>query len=223
MEEHILAEKQWSRRPREPELRTWIIPAFNTTTASDPVVAAVLMMGALQKYFSYKMSLKCGIQSVTLLGERDDWVSMVTKLDKIPQLGAESAKFAQLLRPVLERFVASFDAPSSPQTVRFWNACADEWAGSGPHYLSGWVTAFCFWSNEGRSLYHSERGGYKLDGISFHRVNMDDIPGGFATVPVKVDENGTIYEAKMVSGMVGIQASSSRGIVGQGESSRPSG
>lgn len=41
----------------DPELRTWIMLSFSTTTLSDKVVAAVLMMGALQKYFKYTMVL----------------------------------------------------------------------------------------------------------------------------------------------------------------------
>jgi Domain of unknown function (DUF4419) len=54
------------------ELRTWIMPDFSTTVETNGVVAVVLMMGALQQYFSYDGYLCCGIPSVTLLGERAD-------------------------------------------------------------------------------------------------------------------------------------------------------
>lgn len=91
----------------DPELRTWTMPSFSTTTDSDKVVAATLMMDSLQKYFSYKMSLCCGISSVTLLGNREDWEQLVTKLDKIPTLGKEPTTLACLLRPVFQRFVAT--------------------------------------------------------------------------------------------------------------------
>lgn len=47
--------------------------------------------GDFQKYFSYKMVLKCGIPTVTLLGNREDWAQLVTKLDKIPRLEKEPA------------------------------------------------------------------------------------------------------------------------------------
>ncbi|OQE35427.1 hypothetical protein PENCOP_c013G03443 [Penicillium coprophilum] len=101
------------------ELRAWVMPTFSTTTKSDNVVAAILMMGALQKYFSYKMSICCGTPSVTLLDEREDWAQIVKKLDKLHQVGDESARFAQLLRPVLNNFVASFDNPDSPEILDF--------------------------------------------------------------------------------------------------------
>ncbi|CAG8891029.1 unnamed protein product [Penicillium egyptiacum] len=91
MEKHVV----------NPELRSWIMPAFSTTTTSDEVVAAILMVGSIQKYFSYQFTIRCGIPSVTLLGEREDWELMVPKLAQLAQLGDEPARFAQLLRPVL--------------------------------------------------------------------------------------------------------------------------
>lgn len=205
----------------DPELRTWIMPAFSTTTDSDRVVAAVLMMGAMQKYFSYGMMLVCGIPSVTLLGEREDWAQMAGKLDKLTQLGDEPATFAKLLRPVLQRFVKSFDDPSSYEVVDFWSRCAHQKSGgSGPSYLSGWITAFCFWDEDGRLFYNGpvnpassqqSKGfdaGCELDGVRYHRIDSDEIPSGFASVPVKVDDNGHVHNTKMVAGMVGIQATS---------------
>ena len=205
----------------DPDLRDWIMPAFSTTTTSDRVVASVLMMGTLQKYFSYTMQLVCGIPSVTLLGEKADWQALVQKLHKIPELGTEPALFTKLLKPVLERFVRSFDSPTHPDIIDFWNRAVHETGGSGPHYLSGWVTAFCFWNEDGKSMhgvpqtsvsrnsFQGSNAGYELDNVLFPRVDTNKIPSGFASVPVKVDDNGKIYRTKMLAGSVGIQGSSS--------------
>lgn len=192
----------------DPELRTWIMPSFSTTTAGDRVVASVLMMGALQKYFKFTMTLYCGIPSVTLLGKKADWEIMVTKLDKIPQLGTEPSLFTELLRPTLKRFVQSFDTPQKSDIVNFWNRAVHRAGGSGPIYLSGWVTAFCFWNEDGKSMYGKPKrpvtweasagsnAGCELDGMLYHRVDTKYIPSGFASVPVKVNDNGTIYRTK---------------------------
>jgi hypothetical protein len=51
------------------------------------------MMGALEKYFSYTMMLLCGFPSATLLGEREDWVTLSKKLEKLQQIGDEPARF----------------------------------------------------------------------------------------------------------------------------------
>ena len=194
----------------DPELRAWMLPDFTTTTASDTVVAAILMMGSMQKYFSYSMCLLCGLPSVTLLGEREDWVKLLKRVAKIPTFGKEPAKFASLLEPVLKRFVASFDEPTSPQLREFWNQCAHHvGGGSGPTYLSGWATAFCFWDEEGKCLDNPQRDGNAvLDGVEFHIVDTDKIPAGYSSVPVKLNDNGREYDTNMLAGMVGIHAGS---------------
>ena len=56
----------------DPKLRQWIMPDFSTTKDTDRVIGAILMMGAKQKYFSYRMCCMCGIPSVTLLGTKED-------------------------------------------------------------------------------------------------------------------------------------------------------
>jgi hypothetical protein len=218
---------------KDPSLRTWVIPNWTTTTNDDVTVASVLMMGTLQKYFSYKMTLSCGIPSVTLLGERADWEDILRRLDKLPELGDEPATFATLLRPVLRHFVASFDPEPSPAVKDFWSKIAHRTGGSGPHFLSGWITAFCFWNEDGKSLYHrydtngpqrpvslqafkSRQAGCELDNVLYHRVDTADIPSGFASVPVVVDDNGVLYDTKMVAGSFGMQVTSSGNMLDDG-------
>ncbi|KAI1412124.1 hypothetical protein F5Y13DRAFT_47664 [Hypoxylon sp. FL1857] len=205
----------------DPNLRKWIMPDFTTTTHTDTVTAAVLMMGTMQKYFSYTMALTCGIPSVTLLGEKEDWIKIRDRLDFLPQLGEEPEQFARLLRAVLGYFIRSFEQPTAPEIRSFWARIADESGGSGPYYLSGWITAFCFWTAEGECLYKPPEGpvvtntfghrnpGCDLDGVLFHRVNTEDIPNSFVSVPVTVDDNGKEYRTRMVAGSVGIEVTSS--------------
>ncbi|KAI0017334.1 hypothetical protein F4780DRAFT_612180 [Xylariomycetidae sp. FL0641] len=209
-------------------LRAWMLPDFSTTTPTDTVVAAVLMMGALQAYFRYSVTLLCGIPSVTLLGDRADWLALRRRLDKLSDFGAEPAHFARLLIPVLDNFVRSFDddAKDDPSLADFWSRIAHHQRnGSGPSYLSGWITAFCFWNAKGETLYHRPRtpsgdpsargaaGGVEtrceLAGEIYHRVDTSDIPAAYASVPVRVDDNGREVRTRMVAGSVGVAASSS--------------
>ncbi|KAI1378088.1 hypothetical protein F4677DRAFT_414398 [Hypoxylon crocopeplum] len=213
--------REIEKNVNDPDLRTWIMPDFSTTTHTDMVTAAVLMMGSMQKYFTYTMSLDCGMPSVTLLGEKEDWIKIRRRLDMLPRLGKEPEQFASLLVPVLDYFVRSFDEPESRDVISFWSRIAHQSGGSGPNYLSGWITAFCFWSAEGECLYRPPKGpietdsfgarnpGCDLDGTLFHRVDTEDIPDAFVSVPVTVDDNGTIYHTRMVAGSVGIEVSSS--------------
>jgi hypothetical protein len=215
----------------DPELRAWITPRFSTTTEDDRVVSAVLMMGAMQKYFSYALALICGIPAVTLLGEREDWVEIQARLAKLKDFGPEPEAFGELLKPILRYFIETFDHPESPSVKDFWSKIAHETGDSGPCHLSGWITAFCFWDEEGKSLYEGcaqppvslesfegRAAGCELDGVFYHRVDTEDIPSGTASVPVKVDDNGRIYHTMMVAGSAGILATSSVADSGERES-----
>jgi hypothetical protein len=206
---------------KDPNLRDWIMPAFSTTTVTDRTTAAVLMMGSMQAYFSYKMSLMCGIPTVTLLGERADYEDILARLDKLPELGTETSIFADLLRPVMRNFIATFDPQQSATSRDFWSKIAHRsGGGSGPSYLGGWLTAFCFWNDKGKSMYDlqkgvrrrgispSDPGRLELDGVPYHKVETDDIPSGFASVPVLVDDNGMEYKTKMIAGSLGIKITS---------------
>jgi hypothetical protein len=209
---------------KDPNFRDWIMPTFSTTTVDDRSTAAVLMMGSLQAYFTYRSLLMCGIPSVTLLGERADYKDILQRLDKLDELGPETADWANLLRPVLRNFIASFDKVMMTETKDFWNRIAHHQRGSGTSRLSGWLTAFCFWRNDGVCLYPARnqkpdkrayangKGSnictpkFELDGIVYHTINTSAIPSGFASVPVLVDDNRVRHRTKMVAGSLGIKA-----------------
>lgn len=225
----------------DPELRNWIMHSFSTTTPTDRVVSAIVMMGALQKYFSFTAQFLCGLPSVTLLGTRADWQALLLALDKIPSFGMEATEWYNLLVPVCRHFVATFDKPNSGAVKSFWNRIVHhERFGSGSTRYSGWITAFCFWDDKGGSLYargidhskvqaqqssafakavgawRSRRGmgvNCMLDGVAYHYIESTDVPPGYASVPVKIDDNGTIYTARMVAGSVATRMESS-GIAG---------
>ena len=69
------------------ELADWVMPNFSTTTNKDRIVGSVLFMGAMQSYFAYKHALMCGIPTVTLLGEREDWEVLLSRVDKLRTFG----------------------------------------------------------------------------------------------------------------------------------------
>ena len=163
-------------------------------------------------YFDYKMSLMCGIPSVTLEGEKSDWERLLARLDKLNSFGEEPKAWAALLRPILTRFVRAFDGEPD---VDFWSrVCHYHSQGSGPTYLSGWITAFCVWSSEGKwqgpSLSKPPRtiwllgGGpvpeLVLDKVSYPIIDSDDVPAGFCEVDVTLDDNGVTLPCMMVSG-----------------------
>lgn len=134
----------------DPMLRDWIMPEFSTTTDIDRTVYAMSMMATMKGYFRYTFVLRCGIPRVTLLGEMHDWEAILERLERLKLYGIETIAWYHLLHPVITRFVAAFLAPSSPENLDFWSRVAHyEGGGSGPTYLSGWITAFCVFNEQG--------------------------------------------------------------------------
>ncbi|TFK66158.1 hypothetical protein BDN72DRAFT_844710 [Pluteus cervinus] len=137
----------------DPELKDWILPKFSTTTPSDTIIYAIQMMATLKAYFGYTFGLRCGIPTITLLGEKDDWEALLGRIEKLHSFGPEAEQWARLLTPILTRFVEAFDGKTD---IEFWGRMVDRHInGSGPTYLTGWITAFCFWDVEGKRLHNT--------------------------------------------------------------------
>lgn len=191
-------------------LCAWITPSFSTTTQEDVVIASITMMGTLQAYFGYCFRVACGIPSVTLLGIKDDYEKILERVEKLSLYGEEAARFRDLLKPILRHFIRSFDEPQHAEIKVFWGkVCREEYLGSGgPDAYSGWITAFCFWNNEGKCQISGQEG-LSMDGVNYGLVDMSDVPNGFTTVPVRIEDNGEVVEAEMLAGSVGINCTSS--------------
>ena len=186
------------------------------------------MMGTLQKYFTYRFTVHCGIPSMTLLGERSDWEDILARLEKLKTLGNEPTYWYHLLKPVVTRFVMTFDKPASPEITDFWTRIIHRKGGSGIDRITGWLTAFCLWKEDGQLLYDPNgftngrsKGARKqdlcLDGQTYGRFDMEDLPRGYSTVPVTYNDNGDEFETILLAGSVGIKCSSSGKLTAEGQ------
>lgn len=157
------------------------------------------------------MTFACGIPSVTLEGERADWVKLLEKIDKFEQFGKQPVAWAALLRPIIQRFVRSFNGEHD---LDFWAKVFHHYGGgSGMAYLSGWITTFCVWSPNGKCQgpplepdqdaelnIPTESLKLELDGVKYSVLNPKNIPIGFCDVDVDLNDNGTHFDCMMVSG-----------------------
>lgn len=193
--------------------RDWVLPDFTTTQDEDRAVASVVFMGTLRKYFTYAWGTRCGIPTATLLGERRDWAAIRDRCaERIPSLAPECAEWWAVLKPALDGLVQSFEEPASVQATRFWQGVVDEHVpnGSGATTYSGWITAFCYWDEEGACL-HGRR-----EGEGGARLCYGEFPVGFTEVPVTVLSRGVPIPTEMVAGSVGMRATASGAKGGSG-------
>ncbi|KAH0524095.1 hypothetical protein TsFJ059_009007 [Trichoderma semiorbis] len=205
-------------------LLDWIMPNFTTSDDNDGLTATVLMMGLMQHYFEFSGGITCGLPEVTLLGERDDWVKLLGKLDRLKEWGEEPADYADRLRPILTRFVLTWDEPDCDEVKDFWKNIVRSqrlfMCGAGPtgYSISGWITGFLHWTVEG-DLRISRQAEQEfnpsddydmlvLDGIPYFSTELDDVPVGYAKAPLKMLDypvQGTDSMAYLLAGNVGVQ------------------
>ena len=137
----------------DPLLRAWILPKFTTTTSTDIIVSSIVMMATMKKYFDYKIQLLCGIPCVTLEGEKQDWEKILERLETLKKYGPQTETWYNMLHSIISRFVKAFDDPEADDNLQFWGRVAHyEGGGSGPTWLSGWITAFCVFDEQGKWL-----------------------------------------------------------------------
>ncbi|PHH76827.1 hypothetical protein CDD82_3789 [Ophiocordyceps australis] len=207
-------------RVKTPWLRDWITPGFSTSTANDNTTASVLMMGMMQQYFQFTGGIICGLPAVRLQGRRDDWHKLLVKLDRLHEFGGEPAQYARNLRPILQRFVKTWDEPNSEATRAFWKQIvrADRVmaCGRGPveYDISGWITGFIHWTASGevraRPLppgVDETRDLTTLDGVKYYPEGLDSLPVGYAKAPFKIldyPQPGAETKGAVLAGNIGI-------------------
>lgn len=196
---------------RDPAVADWLMPAFSTTTTNDRVVASVSVMATLQAYFDYKFQLQCGIPSVHLLGTEADWELLQSKLDRflefaLPPAASEAAgggesiiaHWVASLRPVLAEMLAT--KRGADNMASFWeHILCTTGGGSGPRYISGWIRAFCAFTEKGKYQGHQPR------------IDTSDIPSGMLSVPVTVDDNGVEHKCTLIAGQMCASATAMQG------------
>ncbi|QYS99605.1 hypothetical protein H0G86_006726 [Trichoderma simmonsii] len=216
---------------RDPDLQSWMLPDFSTTTDNDISVAAMVMMATTKAYFEYILLCGCGFPSVTLVGEREDWVKLLEKLPKLATFGDEPAEWSKLLVKVVEKMIETFDRPDGEATKEFWmkavHRAGAEASGRGIDTLSGWITAFCFWDKEGQKIRQytdenikmfsfdgegdEDRKRLVIDDVVFPIIRAKNVPQAVVEVPVKVLDTSTMldYDTTIIAGSVGMTATAS--------------
>ena len=198
-----MVDEQIVKNIKDPSIADWLIPKFSTTTENDRIVASISMMATLQSYFEYKFGLKCGLPSITLLGTIDDWKLLRSKVDRLLEFDTKDGlmkKWLELLTAVLDEFL---ETKSGVDNMKFWDRiCHYKGGGSGPRYLSGWITTFAVFNKDGK--WQGDRRELNRFGTSIKTewplIDTQDIPSGAIAVPILIDDNGTEYEGHMIAG-----------------------
>jgi len=189
-------EEQIAKNIKDTSIRTWIVPHFSTTQATDRVVGSIVLMSTMKNYFDYTCCLLCNLTDVTLLGTLEDWQNIRKKAERLTEFEIENQttlkEWTKMLLPVLDKFI---ETKQGNIDKIWWNSITNYYyGGSGPKYISGWITVFTVFSCDGKWLATNREEG------SWFRLDTKYIADGMFTVPITIDDNGTKYNTQMFAG-----------------------
>ncbi|KAF3055374.1 Uncharacterized protein CFAM422_013152 [Trichoderma lentiforme] len=203
----------------DPKFKSWMLPNFSTTTSEDVTTAAVVMMATMKAYFEYIATGGCGFPSVTLLGERADWINLLEKIAKLATYGEELSAWSKLLTKAAEKMLQTFDEPDSQTTKDFLMRAVHHAGSDGSgtvKSLSGWITAFCYWDDEGRKIHQlgdvegpaADRKRFIIDDTAFPIIRAADVPNAIIEVPIMFLDytDSKRYETTAIAGFVGAKS-----------------
>ena len=188
----------------DPTIREWVVPDFSTTTETDQIIGGIALMSINKAYFIYKCCLECGLPAVNLKGKVEDYQEILTRLERLKEFDIDDImnKWYDKLAPVLRKFIESFDSPD----VKWWNRIVNNHGGgSGPSYVSGWITSFIIYDNTDKYVGDNTTivdwtGKITSD---WPIVDTYDVPTGFTSVPIIIEEeNGTKHNANFFAGHI---------------------
>ena len=182
----------------------WILPNFTTTQEEDATIASAVMMAIFRGYLKYRMmGGGIPIPNVTLLGEPEDWEKIRERVEKLPAYDLHRGNSGDknlmsawrvMLLPILDEFIK---ASEGKPNVDFWaKICHMSGGHSGPSYLSGWISAFNVFDNQG-----IWRGNIR-EGEEWPQIDSSEILDGYVHLPAKIHDEGTEYNSWMFAGHI---------------------
>jgi hypothetical protein len=194
-----------------------LLPAFSTTGVAERAAAQVVLLDAMQSYFSYEFHTLCGIPRIVLEGAADDWVMLAERARGLGRFGLEW--WTGTLTPILDEFVA---AARGQVNARFWQSIYKLDGGSGGPYTTGWITAFFPYLKDWRTGLATNknpwlvRGGQELQELLFppekadpyrfgHGPTTEAFPSGLTKAPFLWNYLGQSFDMEFLGGFVGIR------------------
>ncbi|KAL9953541.1 hypothetical protein ACROYT_G040972 [Oculina patagonica] len=174
-----------------PEFVDGMTADFSTTTAVQKIVSQITLMSSVQEYFKFKMTTRCGIPAVEMLGTEDDWSKLKSKLKVLRtllepienDLGLDSAWW-DLVEKVFRELLATYQGRPDKEWWSHIMSYHQAFGSGAVSKYSGWITEFL----EGKDT-----------------VPIHDMTTGLVTVPLIIEDPVSCVKdtATLVAGMLG--------------------
>lgn len=122
-----------------PKIYDATVCSFSTTTETSSIASKIVLMSCVKQSFKFEVTTLCGIPSITLLGTKMDWQSIISKLDAFCDFDLE--EWITSLKSIIQQFVNVFDGKVDNE---FWKNMYKMDNGSGGPYIQGWIKHLYF-------------------------------------------------------------------------------
>lgn len=194
-----------------------LLPGFSTTGAAEKAATEIVLLDAMQSFFSFELMTMCGIPQIVLEGTTTDWEMLADRVRNIGQFGIQW--WTDALAPILDEFIAASRGHANRQ---FWQSIYKISDGSGGPYITGWITAFFPYFRKWRTTFASEKncwlvhGGKELEELLYPPAQDEDddepdrgpttenFPSGLARAPFLWKYVDRSFPMELIGGFVGV-------------------
>ena len=189
---------------------TLVSPKFSTTSMVEKAAFEITLMDAMSPYFTYSVSITCGIPSITLEGEYEDWVEIENRIQELKKYDLN------WWTDDLEEIIGEFKlASQGKHNQGFWQdifvenyvqiGCGTEafhngWSFKLFPYLKGGVDAEGEVNYIKNSLVAANKGKKHQAGV---QMDMNNLPSGMSKAKVLLNDNGEMTMLNFNAGFVG--------------------
>lgn len=172
--------------------------SFSTTGPIERAASEIVLMDAVKKFFSYKISGLCGIPEVILEGSVSDWQQLLNRTIILGNTYGLTWWTDRLL-PTLERIARN---AAGANDANIWKSIYKSNEYSGGPYITGWIADFFPYLFE-------ERDGNTFDAedpyacLDLWGIEVDCLPHSLNEVPFTWDHWGRLFHMKFVAGFIG--------------------
>ncbi len=173
-----------------------LVPTFSTTGSVEKAATEIVLLDAMQSYFTYSLMTTCGIPKIRLEGNVTDWQDLLQRTKELAQF--ELHWWIDRLIPILEQFVTA--AQGNPDQF-FWQSMYkwNDVQGSGDPYITGWITDFFPYLQDLRTEEFSKKSHFS------HEFTTRMFPSGLAKAPFKFNYYDSLHNMEFISGFLGVK------------------
>lgn len=206
------------------DIYNFFVPHFSTSQPVHQTAFELTLLNSFRKIFKYHSYTLCGIPSITLRGEKQDWIDIRDRLVYLDRLGLKH--WHEALLPIIDEFINVYDDKID---TKFWAQMYKDDFEYDTLYITGWILKFYPYLggiygaeprqrrsangtvSEPESDYYKEECSYSpnpfLQGNDYLLSNLspEEIPSGITEVDISWHIGNSKKDIIVKSGFIGIR------------------